>query len=367
MEIRIEAYTGRHEAAARGFNERIAGAADFGLPPDAPLPEPEDGPIRNLHFVVLEEDTIRGGFLLAGFTGWFNEGQAVRVWNCREPISEGIVNSKYSLLAIHILKHIQRHSPYVFALGMGGEQLPFPRLLRGAGWTIDPVPFLFRIVSAGRFARELSLLQGRRLRPLARLAASVGAAQAGAALLQIRSLSASFAARGCTIEMMEEWGDWADEVWSRFGVICSFSVERNREMLRSLYPLADGRITAWLIRHRGAVLGWAATMNTQMENHKYFGNMRVGTILDCVAAPEGIRACAALVTKILARQGADLIVTNQSHVDLIRAFRQTGFLSGRSNYILATSKGFSEAISKQQGGRQRVHFTRGDSDGRGHL
>jgi hypothetical protein len=364
--LRIESYSDAHVAAAREFNERIAGASDFGLSKQTPKIEPEDAPIRHHHYVVLEDDAVRGGYLMASFGGWLG-GETARVWNCREPLSEGIVNSKYTFLAIRMLRHIQQQSPYVFALGMGGEQLPFPRLLRGSGWTVQPVPFLFRVFSAGRFARELSLLKRAKLRPFARIAAFTGIAKVGTTLLHLRSVTAPLATRGCTIEKVEEWGSWADDIWCRFRGMCSFSVTRDRETLAALYPLKDGRITAYLIRRGGEPLGWTATMNTAMKNHKYFGNMRVGTILDCVAPADGMRACVALATKTLARGGADLVVTNQSHAGIVKVFRQTGFLSAPSNYILAMSKGLSEAVSKQPEGKERMHFTRGDSDGRIHL
>jgi hypothetical protein len=367
VEILIEPYTDAHVPAARAFNQRIGGAAAFGLGATAPKPEAEDACIRNLHYVVREGDAIRGGFLMAGFRGAFGAGDAVRVWNCREPLSEGITDPKYTFLAIRMLKHIQQQSPYVFALGMGGEQLPFPRLLRGAGWTILPVPFLFRVFSAARFARELRLLQRGSIRTLANLAAVTGIAQAGTAVLQSRSLAARFAARGCTIEKVNQWGDWADVIWAEFRGNSSFSVIRNREALAALYPLDEGRIQGHLIRRGGKILGWAATMNTAMNNHKYFGNLRVGTILDCVAPLDELKACIAMTTNSLGHEGADLVVTNQSHAQLVQAFRQNGFLSARSNYILALSKQFTEMILKQATGKDRMHFTRGDSDGRIHL
>lgn len=367
MAIRIEPYSEAHVPEALAFNARIAGASDFGLAAQAPKIEPEEAPIRHHHFVVLEGDAIRGGYLLAGFPGSFGDRETSPVWNCREPLSEGIVDPKYTFLAIRMLKHMQQQGPCIFALGMGGEQLPFPRLLRGAGWTIRPVPFLFRVFSASRFMRELALLQRPHIRPWARAAAWTGAAGLGTALVQIRSVSAAFAARGYSIETVQDWGAWADDIWTRFRSSCSFSVTRDHRTLAQLYPLSDGRISAHLIRRQGEPVGWAATMNTAMSHHKYFGNLRVGTILDCAAQPDALRACAALATRALARAGADLAVTNQSHRNVAAAFRRNGFLSGPSNYILAMSKGLAEAVSRQPEGMDRLHFTRGDSDGRIHL
>jgi hypothetical protein len=363
--IRIEPYIDAHAPAARAFNARIGDTSPFGLAEHAPLLESADSPIRHHHFLALDGLEIRGGFLMASFPGWFGNREAAPFWNCREPLSEGIVDQKYALLAIRMLKHIQQQSPYVFALGMGGEQLPFPRLLRGAGWIVRPVPFLFRVFSPARFARELALFQRGPLHPIARAAASTGAAALGLAALQVRSLTAS--RRGCTIEKVDAWGAWADEIWEGFRSTCSACVARDRKTLTALYPLEDGRIAGHLVRRNGRAVAWCATMSTPMRGHKYFGNLRVGTILDCAALPEGLSPAIALSTSMLAREGADLVVTNQSHARIVKAFRQSGFLSARSNYILAMSKGLSEAVASQTDGASRLHFTRGDSDGRIHL
>ena len=66
-------------------------------------------------------------FLLAEFPAQFGNGTQARLLNAREPLSEGIIDSKYSLLALRLLKFMQQQGPYLFALGMGGEDRPFPR------------------------------------------------------------------------------------------------------------------------------------------------------------------------------------------------------------------------------------------------
>ena len=59
-------------------------------------------------------------------------------------------------------------------------------------------------------------------------------------------------------------------------------------------------------------IGWSASFLTQMQNNSYFGNLLVGTILDCVARPDALSQVAALADRALAREGADLVITNQS-------------------------------------------------------
>jgi hypothetical protein len=369
MDFRIEPYTDSHVAGVRAFNQRLRdGKAAYVFSEDAPAPVPESESIRPRSFVVLEGEDVRGGFILIRYPGCFATGEKIPVLNCRLPISEGIVNNKYSLLGLRILKHIQKQSPYIFALGMGGEQLAFPRLLRGAGWTLRPVPFLFRIVRAREFLSNLQMLQrslGRRV--FARLAGITGAGTIGAALLQGRSVLGGSSSIGLSIERVNEWGSWADDIWAQFQPLCSFSVARDRGTLEKLYPLKDGKIAAFLIRRAGRPVGWLAALDSQMHGHRYFGNMRVATILDCATIFNEMAGIVTLATRELARSGADIVITNQSHRDWVKAFKKAGFLQSKSNYILGLSKDLAVSISRNAGGMERVHFTRGDSDGRMHL
>jgi hypothetical protein len=135
-----------------------------------------------------------------------------------------------------------------------------------------------------------------------------------------------------------------------------------------MYPIGvDARLSVYRIKNDSTDIAWVAARNTTMRNHKYFGDMQVGTILDCVAPPAAMRAVISLATRELARAGADLIVSNQSNAMLVDAFHQAGFLGLRSNYILALSKPFAKILANYPRGLARLHFTRGDGDGRGHL
>lgn len=369
MEIRIVPYSPAEAAAAQAFNERLCagGETEFLLPAQAPEPEPDDPPIRNAYFLALEGQAVRGGFLLARFPASL-AGEPVEAINCREPLSEGIVDPNYSLLALRLLKDAQKHGPYLFALGMGSEQARFSRLLKAAGWTVEPVPFLFRVVRAGRFLSEMPILRNSRpKRLLARAAAFSGAGKIAISALQASSIRAAFGLRGATIERIHEWGPWADALWEDFESSCSFCVQRDRRTLEALYRLGRDRTQAFVVKRGGKPVGWVAAQNSKMSNHKHFGNLHVATILDCVAYPEAREAAVALAARALAANGADLIVTNQSYEPWVHAFRSAGFQRARSNYVLATSKALSQAIASQPGGRERMHFTRGDSDGRIHL
>ena len=115
-------------------------------------------------------------------------------------------------------------------------------------------------------------------------------------------------------------------------------------------------------------LGW--TPSTDLETTNSAGlnyNLRVGTILDCVALPTAMRAVAALTDRQMASRGLDLVLTNQSHRSWGKAFRVAGFLSGPSNYLLGMSPALASTINSERDGLKYIHVTRGDGDGRTNL
>lgn len=370
MGIEIVPYTSEFVERAKEFNNRLRARekTEFLLDEQTPRPQPDGISIRNFHYLAADQDAVRGGLLIVNYPAWLGDEGEITVLNYREPLSEGIIDSKYSLLGLRLLKFVEKQGRYIFALGMGSETAPFTRILKSAGWSVRPVPFWFRVLRAGRFLRELQLLKSTRARALmARAAALTGAGKTGITVLQAKSYAASVSARMLSAEPVNIWDSWADELWDRARSQFSFAVRRDRKTLTDLYQLGRDRSQCVLVRKSGEPVGWIAFQISEMRDDKYFGNMRVGTILDSVSVQDSARGCLALSMQELKRQGADLVVANEPHSRWIEAFRGAGFLTARSNYILATSKALTEAISRQANGWERIHLSRGDGDGRYHL
>jgi hypothetical protein len=366
MQIHITPLTEDLLAAARAFNARVRSAAPFLLPETVPARQSAAGQapqaITWTHYLALDDAAVRGGFLLMDQPAWIH-GEVRRASNSQSLLSEGIRDRKYGVVSVHMLKYIEQRAPYAFMVGMGDAQQPLPRLLQGAGWTLRPVPFFFRVCHVRNFLREMRVFRQKSLWRMAAGAASVsGAGWMGIRLLQARPGAGR---RRGQVERVTSWGPWAGEIWQQYRAACSFAVVRDRSTLDLLYPL-DERVSAGVIRQGATLIGWAAWLITAMRDDQHFGNLRVATILDCVAAPESAGVCASSITRHLEQSGADLVITNQAHSLWQAAFRRAGFLSAASNYLLATSKELTAAIAAG-GGEQRVHLTRGDGDGRIHL
>ena len=366
MPLRIEIFAEPHLPAVLAFNQRMAegqAPSDFLLPTALKVSSTvHGGPIQWTRYLVLDGDFVRGGLLAMEQPGWLN-GRTTRALNFQSPLSEGIVNPSYSIVAMQLVKFMQKQAEGVFMVGMGAIDRPLPKLLIASGWSVRPVPFLFRVHRAGRFFSELQMLRASAMKRIAAQSACFTGLGALAVALKQRQKAAATG----TIRQVAEWGDWADSIWHRCREHCSFAVSRDRRTLESLYPASDSKTKIFLIERDGQPVGWSVCFNAPMKNHRHFGNLQVGSILDCVAVPDSLVTTAILTDREMAAQGADLVVVNHSHIAWIESFRTAGFLSGPSNYMLAMSKKLTEALRAVPDGEHRAHITRGDGDGRIHL
>lgn len=353
-----------YSAAVADFNQRLR---DRNAPTSFLLSEElkrEDSlsSIRRQQFLAVDSGEVRGGVIELDQPGWLNR-EPVRACNFQSPLSEGIADSKYASVGLQIVRFMQHRSPAVYIVGMGSASNPLPRLLKAAGWVLKDIPFLYRVHRASAFLRELKPLRSS---PVKRIAADV-ARWTGAGAVGLAWKQRSRTKPRAILSMQTSWGDWADELWSRARERCSFAVERDRSSLEWMYPPGDPRTRIFLIEQGSDPVGWGVCFDTRMKDNRYFGNMRVGSILDCVAMPGYEADTAALVDKQLGLDGCDLALINHSHADWVSAFERAGFSLGPSNYLLGMSKRLSQTVREAPEGESRMHITRGDGDGRVHL
>ncbi len=309
--------------------------------------------------LLLEGEHVRGGVLLQEQSFWL-ANETCNVANLQTPVSEGIVNKRYAQAAGVMMSKLQKAQPYLFAVGMGNKTRPLPRLLSAMKWRIEEVPFFFCVTNANAFLRNLGPLRSRRgRRCVATLAASTGAgwcALQAARVWKHRSISKLESVQ------IESWDSWADDVWNASTKSYSFIARRKAEDLPAFLPIGQRDQVAWRFEEKGKVVGWAAAMVHRVPNSTYFGNMMVGTLLDCLCVPGFERRVVASTSELMNRLGADMLLSNQTHWAWQQAFRACGFFSGPSNYLLGTSPVLSKTVDFRT-----AHLTRADGDGRIHL
>jgi hypothetical protein len=355
MPVEMVSYSGEAVPAVREFNQRLlaAGAtADHEQFPETPDP----GWLPGLElFLAMDEGRVRGGYMLRRQK--FRVGGATReAAHYRLPLSEGFIDRRYATLGLRLVRDALMREPRLYAMGMAGREKALPQMLKRLGWTMDEVPFHFKVLHAGRFLREIRALRTNR----PRRAALDAAAFSGAGWLALRALGMGRGRAPGAYQLASGFGPWADEVWERSHPAYRLVAQRDGDTLEGLYPASDARF----LRVRAAG-GWAVLLDTQMENHKQFGNLRVGTIVDCLAAPESAGAVVRACASVLEERGVDLMVSNQLHGAWSRALAESGFRTGPSNYLLALSPAFAKAAG---GARpDQFHINRGDGDGPVHL
>ena len=352
--------------ALREFNARLdAGGApsQFRFPEAANsdwLPALASRKIYEEHFAVVENGHVRGCYKLK-HQPFYVDGEVRSTDFCRWPISEGLVNKKYAWVYAEILDAVLKREPLQYGLAMGD---PVPEIVASRGWSLCFVPLYFRVNHPREFFREIRALQptpGRRV--MMQIVAEARFPGVGLKMVQtLRSRKTSF---DC-IEPIQTFGSWADDVWEQCREHYKMIAVRDSEALNILYP-NPSRYLRFKVMRDGITLGWVVLLNTQMRNTKYFGNQRVGSIVDCLAFPGEESAVIQAATEILQDEGADLIVSNQSHSHWTRALRYSGYLKGPSNFNFGVSPQLSTLLGPLEAALPLVHMTRGDGDGPLHL
>jgi hypothetical protein len=189
------------------------------------------------------------------------------------------------------------------------------------------------------------------------------AAYSGAAWMGLRFAQGSIPqTTPADVEEVDRFDGWTDDVWDRARDCHRFVGCRDAHTLNLLFP-RHGRYVRLKISGGGATLGWAVLLDTQMTANKYFGNLRVGSIVDCLSTPEHADLVIAGALRWLADRGVDLVVTNQTSRTWCEALHRNGFLSGPSTFVFAVSKTLHHHLQPLAVGLGHFHVNRGDGDG----
>ncbi len=372
MAIVIEAYRPEHEAAVQEFNRRLqqsSGNPDLVFSSSAIprwLPPGNNNSVWNEFFVAVEGSSVRGAYALKQEIFFIRGKDPQRVACYHHPLSEGIINRSYASVGVLLARDALARQPFLYALGMGGSERPLAKMLKLLGFSLVPIPFYFRVVRPTKFLLQMLAL---REKPWRRLGMNVAAAT-GTGWLAIRLAQATSSLRGRAGDFASEeiaessdWAsdDWADELWHRAQGSVSMAAVRDAATLRLLYLNSLTTVKRLRVTRNGVPVGWAITGIRRKDSK--FGNMRVGSIVDCWASREDCEAVIQAATQALETENVDLIVSNQGHQMWGRAFECSGFFKGPSTFVFAASKALTELLQPLEQNRPLFHITRADGDG----
>ena len=368
MPIVIQPYLPEHEAAVQRFNQRVlAGVPDpdlvfFRYAEPRWLPKVAGRTVYQEYFVALDNGAVRGGYALKRQNFSFADASVRSIGYYHHPLSEGIVDKSYGMVGALLLRDAMQRSPLLYCLGMGGYDRPLPKMLIKLGCSHCAVPFYFKVVHPYKFLRQMQALRTSPLRrSLMDTAAFTGSGWLTAKMLDVINKLKTPQGRACSAQVVEQFSGWADPLWQQSKNSCTLTAVRDSSVLSDLYPREEKNLTRLRISRNGSDIGWAV-VGERRKDAKY-GSMRVGSIVDCWAAPEHALAVVRAAERALKERGMDLIVSNQSHESWCRAFESAGFFQAESSFIFAASKKLMEHLPPFAEVRPRMHFTRADGDG----
>lgn len=147
------------------------------------------------YFALSEEGTVRGCYIFK-YQDFSFHGVIRPIGFWHWPISEGMVDNRYSWVASRMLGTALKAQPLIYGLAMNDQ---LTRLLTALGWSVCRVPFYFKVNCPGRFLREIRVLRKTKARRLiANLAAGTGIGGLALKILQsAREEGVEFRRCGC--------------------------------------------------------------------------------------------------------------------------------------------------------------------------
>ncbi len=372
MAIEIKPYTEELMPSVSAFNRRFkAGGGILEFPEHhvpSWLPKLAGRKIFQEYFVAVENGGgVRGAYILK-HQEFALAGDTVSLACYSLPISEGVVNKNYAATGLQLCLNALKRQPLLFALGFGSQQVPLALMLKTLGWTFEKVPFFFLVHHPFRFLRNIAYLRSTRLRrALADLLAFSGTGGIAFKICNLLLPKRSPHELPSQVGVLDDFGDWVDVLWEECKHDYALCAVRDRETLQILYPRANPRFIRLKVSRDGKAIGWAVLLNTQMIGSEHFGNMRVGSLVDCLALRKDARPVVRAATQHLKTLGADLIISNQLDAAWGMALKECGFLSGPSNFLFAASKKLVERLQPFPAKLSSIHMNRGDGEGPSRL
>jgi hypothetical protein len=365
MDIEIVSFTPDHIGAVRDFNHRLekAGASwkFFETPEPVWIPKRPGQTVWREYFLAVDESAaVRGAYCLKP-QEFLVRGRGCRVASW-QPLSEAIVDKRYSAVALHLMRDLLKREPLFFSWGASE---PLANMLRSMGWFSRETPFCFRILRPFRFLRRNAYLRNT----VARRVGLDALAYSGLGWAGIRALNAGLDLRSrpsprCQAEEVTEFGSWADEVWDRSAKRYSLIAVRDARTMNTLLP-TDGSSKAIRLRivNDDQLVGWAAVLDTQMKVNKRFGSMRLGTIIDFLAAPEDAQCVISAALAFLEKRDVDMVCAHLSNPHWIQGFADNGFVVSPRRRFFAVSKALEKKLEPMKEALSGIHLTLLDGDG----
>jgi len=360
-------------AAVARLNRRLkAGGRDDEMPLEPALPgetqyRPEGFPVYRRMIIAEDGQEVRAAMLLCHHNVFIHGVRRDFCWT-KMPLSEGIIDLKYSLAIVQLIKRALDYQPFMMGVGAGTSNSEGYRFFVKLRWRCQSVPFFFYPVNVSKVLRGLRYLKNSpRLRYGASLGAYSGLGAGVSGLLALRRKIAT-ALSGYEDSVVEGFDEWADHIFYNSLSDYPVAIRSDATSLNIVYPPDDHRYIRLKVMRKGAKteVGWIVMASKQMSDNHYFGDLKVGALVDGFGRSEDLPALVAAGLNHMVGVGVDIIVANFSHAAWVEACRRSGMLSGPSNFqVFVSPKG--GLLLEEPCPLHQIHVARGHSDGMDNL
>src|SRR5882672_4157693 len=354
-------------AAVARLNRRLkAGGRDIEMPLDFALPgeakyKPEGFPLYRRMIIAEDGSEARAAMLLCHHNVFIHGVKRDFCWT-KMPLSEGIIDSKYSLAIVQLIKKALDYQPFMMGVGAGTPESEGYRFFSKLRWRSQPIPLFFYPVNVSKVLRGLRYLKNNpTLRYAAALAAysGLGAGVSGLFALR-RKIATSLSSYDDSV--VESFDEWADHIF--YGSLSDYpvAIRSDATALNITYPPDDHRYIRIRVSRKGARrdAGWIVVASKRMSANYLFGDLTVGTLVDGFGRSEDAPALVAAGLRRLAHIGVDIIVANFSHAAWVEACLRSGMFRWPSKFHVFVSPEGGPLLEESCPLHQ-IHIARGHS------
>lgn len=256
---------------------------------------------------------------------------------------------------------------------------PVLRILTGLKWTYQGVlPQYVRILDAPGVSRNIQVsgLKALTVRtgepspaPPLRWVESLLRTLGGWILAAGQAVSVGLAIvarpRSLPVEVRAEQGfdDSYNQLWQAVAGRFGACIVRDQAYLQRRFGRNPDRYRVHACRQENRLLGFCIVKIKQFSKDSRMGDMKVGTIVDCLFdpdAPAAFQALLAYAMKMCEREGVHVVLCTASHAAVKRLLRANGFLAIPGNLNVAYHN--RTDVSLQDIPLDAWHLMRGDSD-----
>jgi hypothetical protein len=281
-----------------------------------------------------------------------------------------------SLVGPLLIKEVNRYLDCALSLFV---EPPVLRILTGLKWVHKGIlPQYLRVLNAPGVSLNLQLSG---IRPLAVSKGNTAAAVPfrfvetfirmlggwGLAIGQTIWLGLTVVTRPRALPMAvrEEQGfdDSYNKLWQAVSGRFGACLVRDQKYLQQRFGGSPDRYRVLGCRQENRLLGYCIVKTKQFSNDPRMGNMKVGTIVDCLfdpTAPAVFQALLDSVLKICDRESVHAVLCTASHAAVRRLLRANGFFAIPGNLNFAYHNRTS--VPDQDIPLESWHLMRGDSD-----